>query len=137
MRLFEITEPKFYLCGSAKLIVGEPLAVDHPRYPLGVALEGGLESARPDEALPRDKSLYLSTAPDPHARYVYEVEPIGKVARNHTSWLALLKQTNLHDKSIINQHATCYWSGKERPEARKEPWEYRTLRAYVLKRVLR
>jgi hypothetical protein len=49
-------------------------------------------------------------------------------------WLTKLSQSDTSQRGVIDQYATGYWSGKELPEARDEPWEYRALQVKILKR---
>ena len=133
MRLFEIINSSFYLCTHQKHDVGDVL-VTSGVHPLGAEREGKLEYRRPEDALPRDTSFYLDSAPR-KASYVYLVAPVGQVDRHSTSWLKLLANTPIASAGEMDSYAIGYWSGKPWPEDQDAPVELRASKIKVLKRV--
>lgn len=134
MRIFEFELPPTYLLSRHELTIGsiieEPHACD-----LGAAREEALERRRPASALPRDASLSLLPTPSQSCDHVYLVQPIGQVDRYHRSWLTKLVEVDPHKEGEADHYATGFWSGRPIPEDRDASWEYRTMKAKVLKRV--
>ncbi|WP_158811444.1 hypothetical protein [Beijerinckia sp. L45] len=135
MRLFEIQNPRLYLCTDEEQLIGGIVRLQGTIYPLGAAIEGKVEQRRPDDGLPREKSLYLHTNPSSDVLYSYEIVPLGHVDRNHMGWLRKLADVDPMQHGIIDQFACGYWSGTRYAEAQNEPWEYRALAVRIIERV--
>ena len=135
MRLFEIVSPRFYLVTSSKKPMGSKVACQGTVHPLGALLEGRLEATRPSGQLARTTSLYLHPDQPSHGEYVYEVAVVDTPVRHHTSWLKQLKSVSSSSVGAVDHFCRAYWSGKECPEERDLPWEYRATEAIILRRV--
>ena len=133
MRLFEITQPTYYLHTKSKQPIGGTTVRLGSVYPLGASLENQLEQRRPSDQLPRTERLYLSLTSDGDALHIYEIAPIGQVDRHHTSWLRKLEVAT--NSSEWDCYAGGYWSAREIPEMRSAPFEHRALEVKVIRRV--
>ena len=69
-------------------------------------------------------------------QHVHKVGPIEQLDRHHTGWLRRLVQAPQTSTGELDHYAQGYWSGVEIPELRDQPWEYRCLRAKVLRRTI-
>ena len=68
--------------------------------------------------------------------FIYEVEPVGPVDRQHTGWLRLLRSVAQTSVGELDQYAGGYWSDKEVPQLRDAPWENRAAQVKLLKCVV-
>lgn len=107
-----------------------------------------LEDRRPKRLLPRSQSVFMTDNPKAAkmwGRYVYEVEPLGKVEKNDIGWFEQLlyldepewiedeeSETNLDE--FVAQAAKGYWSGKPN-KVHGLGYEYRTPQARIVSQV--
>jgi hypothetical protein len=125
------------------------------RFNVDRRVEDILEAVRPAEDLPRRQSVYLmGTARDvslfglcPRG-FLYEVWPIGQVARRDAAIIGLLQRVRANEdltfrailpigwqgKEACQALAALYWRGNENPYSDKPPvWEYVVPGARILR----
>lgn len=134
MRLYEITTPKLFLCTNRQQHIGGTVKMDSPCNWLGDDLEAAIEAQRPEGNLPRSASVILSLTPL-GTDFTYVVEPNGQLDRQNIGWLRKLQDTDIFQSGVLAHYANGYWSGRECPEARDAPWEYRSSSVRIIRRV--
>ena len=171
MRLLELTIPKILYHGSpSPLKIGKAYRVRH----WSTTNQGGttkdveaiLEKYRPTKSIARNKAFYMIDTfaintlelTGASTKYVYAVEPIGRVERHDLQWLndidsIMIKGTDffghedipisyswhmtpIHDFEVpetIEMLAKNYWSGEKYPYKDWSHWEYLSPSFRILK----
>ena len=162
MRLLEITSQKTLYHGSPqKLKVGKAYRVRHwktlDQGGATTAVEAVIEKYRPTKSIARNKTFYMIDSFGESAldlvgastKYIYAVEPIGRLERHDLQWLNDIDSIMMKDDSFfdgrdlptsyswqmppiykseipetIEMLAKNYWSGAEYPYKDWSHWEY-------------
>ena len=108
-------------------------------------VEKVLENFRPTDCIPRNKSVYMVSDPDPdlidraggYSNFIYQVKPQGKIEKNDVHWWAKILD-NIYDENHLSRNfiseylkkmAINYWAGNA---SNRPTWEYRCESAIIV-----